>query len=229
MKKYLPLILCAVFAFQGSASAQSMIKIGSVDMKKVFESYYKTKEAEQRINEARNSAKKELDERMETYQKGVQDVGKLNDEINNPALGKEAKDTKSKTRDERIAELKGMEREIQEFRATREKQLQEQSGRMRQGIVDDISKVVNERVKAENYDVVFDTSGMSLNGVAVVMFARDTYDFTPAVVTALNKNRGQASAEPAPAAAANPAAAGSGATPVIRPGDKPEAPKKRTP
>ena len=182
MKKYLPLILGAAIALTGvTASAQSMVKIGTVDMKKIFESYYKTKDAESRINEARNAAKKELDERMEGYQKGVAEVSKLNEEINNPALGKESKETKSKSRDEKVTELKGMEREITEFRQTREKQLQDQSARMRQGIVEDINKIVNDKVKAESFDLVFDKSGMSLNGVSVVMFAKDGYDFTDAV------------------------------------------------
>src|SRR6476660_87357 len=81
--------------------AQSMVKIGTVDMKKVFESYYKTKDAEQRINEARNAAKKELEERMESYQKGAGEVQKLNAEIGNDALSREAKETKSKARDEK--------------------------------------------------------------------------------------------------------------------------------
>jgi outer membrane protein len=189
-----------------SLKAQSMVKIGTVDMKLVFEGYYKTKDAEQRINEARNAAKKELEDRMESYQKGVADVQKLNQEIENPALSREAKETKAKSRDEKVGELKNMEREINEFRATREKQLQEQSGRMRQGIVDDITKVVQERVKADSYDVVFDKSGMSLNGVPVVMFAKDPYDFTNDVVTALNKSKGTEKAAPAEAAAPTAAA-----------------------
>ncbi len=202
----LPVAVAALVALGSSfASAQSMVKIGSVDMKKVFENYYKTKDAEQRINEARNAAKKELEERMESYQKGVGEVKKLNEEIESPALSKEAKETKSKSRDEKVGELKNMEREIGEFRQTREKQLQEQSGRMRQGIVDEINKIVLDKVKAENYDLVVDRSGMSLNGVPVVMFAKDAYDFTDTVVAALNKNRGSEAAapkaEPAPAAA----------------------------
>ena len=227
MMKSVSLLLAAALALTAvSASAQTMVKIGSVNMKKVFESYYKTKDAEQRINEARNAAKKELDERMEGYQKGVQEVGKFNEDINNPALSKESKETKSKARDERIAELKGMEREIQEFRQTREKQLQEQSARMRQGIVDDISKVVLDKVKADNYDLVVDPSGMSLNGVAVVMYAKESFDFTPDVVTALNKNKGKEPAEPAgdkpaPSATgakpATPAAAAT--TPSAKPGN----------
>lgn len=188
----LPAAVAACVALSGvTASAQSMVKIGSVDMKKVFEKYYKTKDAETRINEARNAAKKELEDRMEGYQKAATEIKKLNEEIDNPALSKEAKDTKSKARDEKVGEIKNQEREINEFRQTREKQLQEQSGRMRQGIVDDITKVVNDQVKADNYDLVVDKSGMSLNGVPVVMFAKDAYDFTDTVVTTLNKNKGK--------------------------------------
>jgi outer membrane protein len=208
--KYLALP-AAIAAFVGlsgvTASAQSMVKVGTVDMKKVFENYYKTKDAEQRINEARNAAKKELEERMDSFTKGTAEVKKLNEEIDSPALSREAKEAKTKTRDEKVGELNGMQREIQDFRQTREKQLQEQSGRMRQGIVDDITKVVNEKVKADNYDLVFDKSGMSLNGVPVVMWAKEQYDFTDTVVANLNKNKGKEEpAAPAPAAAATPAA-----------------------
>jgi outer membrane protein len=199
--------LAALLALGGSANAQTMVKIGTVDMKKIFESYYKTKDAEQRINEARNAAKKELEERMESYQKGLAEAKKLNEEIENPALSNDAKSKKSKDRDDKVGELKNMEREITEFRTTREKQLQEQSGRMRSGIVDEINKIVMDKVKAENYDVVFDKSGMSLNGVSVVMFAKDSFDFTDTVVTALNKNKGSEPAAAAPPEKAAPVAA----------------------
>jgi outer membrane protein len=185
----LPLLIAPFLFGAHNASAQGVLKVGTVDMKKVFESYYKTKDAETRINEARNSAKKELDDRMDVYNKGVAEVKKLNEEIDKPELSKENKEQRSKSRDEKVAELKTMEREINEFRQTREKQLQEQSVRMRGGIVDDINKVVSDKVKAENFQIVFDKSGPSLNGVPVVLFAKDEYDFTPDVISALNKNK----------------------------------------
>ena len=208
MKMYfaLPLVLVAFVLSAATASAQTL-KIGTVDMKKVFESYYKTKDAEARINEARNSAKKELDDRMDVYKKGVTEVKKLNEEIDKPELSVENKGQKSKTRDERVAELKTMEREINEFRLTREKQLQEQSVRMRGGIVEEINKVVADKVKAENFQLVVDKSGPSLNGVPVILYARDEFDFTPEVIAALNKNKGKDEPEKLekPAASATPA------------------------
>lgn len=199
MKKYLILTLLAAVLGSASASAQN-IKVGTVDMKKVFESYYKTKEAEAKINEARNNAKKELEDRMDVAKKTLDEVKKLDEEISKPELSKEAKEQKAKSRSEKAAELQNMDQEIRQFQQSREKQLQEQSVRMRAGIVDDINKIVAERVKAENFDLVVDKSGPSLNGVPIVLFARESFDFTDAVVTALNKTRGkEAPAEPKPA------------------------------
>ena len=215
----LPIAIVSLALGAVSASAQT-VKIGTVDMKKVFEGYYKTKDAEARINEARNAAKKEMDDRMDVYNKGVNEVKKMNEEIESPALGKEAKETKSKARDEKVQELNTLQREINEFRQTREKQLQEQSVRMRGGIVDEINKIVEAKVKSDNFDVVFDKSGPSLNGVPVVLYSRDAYEFTEEVIKTLNKNKGKD--EPAPAKA-EPAKEPAKPVPA-KPADKPAKP-----
>ncbi len=191
MKKSIALLCAASLSCLALApSAHAEVKIGTVDMNAVFSSYKKTKDAESRINEARASAKKELDERMATYKTSLDEVNKLNEEINKPELSKDAKDAKAKTRDEKIAEIKNLEREITEFRQTREKQLQEQAVRMRNGIVEEITKIVQDRVKTENYDIVLDKSGSSLNGVPIVLFANDAMDFSDTVIAALNKGGG---------------------------------------
>ena len=92
-----------------------------------------------------------------------------------------------------------MEREINEFRQTREQQLQQQAMRMREGIVKEITDIVMERVKTNGMDLVFDKSGMSQNFVPVVLYSKDNVDFTTEIITALNKKAASAPAEkPAP-------------------------------
>jgi hypothetical protein len=59
--------------------------------------------------------------------------------------------------------------------------------RMRENIVKEITDVIMERVKSSNYDMVFDKSGPSMNGVNVVIHSKDSMDFTTDVITALNK------------------------------------------
>jgi outer membrane protein len=189
MKKSLlcSLICLSLLGFASTSHAQ--VKIGTVDMNKIFSSYYKTKDAEARINEDRNSAKQDLDERMDTYKKNLDAITKLNEDIAKPELSAEAKTEKSKERDDLIQETKSLEREITEFRDTREKQLQEQAVRMRNGIVEEITKLVLDKVRSENYDLVMDRSGLSLNGVPILIFAKDGLDFSDDIITELNKNK----------------------------------------
>ena len=187
MKKLLSLTLLSAFALPAAALAQLSMKVGTVDMNRAFKEYNKTKDAEGKINEAKNAAKKEYDERADAYKKALDEVNKLNQQLDAPALSADAKTQKAKERDEKIGNIKTMEREINEFRQTRERQLQEQALRMREGIVKEITDIVMDKVKASNLDLVFDKSGMSLNGVPIIMFSRDNVDFTNDVISVLNK------------------------------------------
>ncbi len=174
-------------------------------MNRAFKEYNKTKDAEAKINEAKNAAKKEYDERAESYKKALDEINKLNQQLEAPALSADAKTAKAKERDDKITSIKNMEREINEFRQTRERQLQEQALRMREGIVKEITDVVMERVKANNLDLVFDKSGMSLNGVPLLLYSREAVEFTNDIVTALNKNAPASTSKEVSAPASSPA------------------------
>jgi Skp family chaperone for outer membrane proteins len=212
MKKLLILTLVSLLVLPIAARAQGTLKIGTVDMNRTFREYNKTKDAEAKINDAKNQAKKEYDERADAYKKALDDINNLNKQLEAPALSADAKAAKAKERDDKISNIKNMEREITEFRQTRERQLQEQALRMREGIVKEISDVVMEKVKASNLDLVFDKSGNSLNGVPVLMYSRDSVDFTNDVITVLNKP-GRASAVTLP----SPSKEGAGTSPAASP------------
>lgn len=213
MKKLLSLALLASLALPAATFAQS-IKIGTIDMNRAFKEYNKTKDAEAKINDAKNAAKKEYDDRADGYKKALDEINKLNQQLEAPALSADAKSTKAKERDEKISKIKTMENEINEFRQTRERQLQEQALRMREGIVKEITDIVMDRVKEKGLDLVFDKSGMSLNGVPLLMYSKDDVEFTNDVVALLNKP-GRASQESAPAS--SPAAKAASPAPAKKP------------
>jgi len=207
MKKLLLLALTAGLALPMAGFAQG-VKVGTVDMNRAFKEYSKTKDAEKKINDARDAAKKEYDDRAEAYKKALDEINKLNQQLDAPALSADAKTAKAKERDEKIANIKNMEREINEFRQTRERQLQEQMKRMLEGLVKEITDIVMERVKTNNMDFVFDKSGTSVSGVPILIYSKDSADFTNDVIATLNKGVKAAPEKPAasPAAATSPAA-----------------------
>jgi len=202
MKKSLSTILALTLAFPIAALAQGTLKIGTVDMQRAFKEYNKTKEAEVKINDSKNAAKKEYDDRAESYKKALDEINNLNKQLESPALSADKKTQTAKERDDKIANIKNMEREISDFRQTRERQLQEQLMRVREGIVKEITDVVMEKVKASNLDLVFDKSGMSINGVPFLLFSHDNIDFTNDIIAVLNKPGRAASST----AKANPSA-----------------------
>src|SRR5207245_5775520 len=208
MKKFLSIFSALMLALPIAALAQGTPKIGTVDMQKAFKEYNKTKEAEAKINDAKNAAKKEYDDRAEAYKKALDEINNLNKQIEYPALSADKKTQTAKERDDKIATIKSMEREISDFRQTRERQLQEQLMRMREGIVKEITDVVMEKVKANNMDLVFDKSGVSLNGVPVLLYSHDNVDFTNDIIAVLNKpGRATSAIEKKPLVSPSPAPA----------------------
>ena len=106
MKHILTIALGAILAFPAAGFAQSSLKIGTVDMSRAFKEYNKTKDAEAKINEAKNSAKKEYDERADAYKKALDEINNLNKQLDSNALSAEAKSAKAKERDDKITNIK---------------------------------------------------------------------------------------------------------------------------
>ncbi len=90
--------------------------------------------------------------------------------------------------DEKVGEARNLDREIAEFRQTKERQLQEQFLRMRKDIIEDIMKIVNEKVKAAGYDLVVDKRAAPASGRSGGSLLRGDLDFSTDIVATLNKN-----------------------------------------
>ena len=209
MKKSLLILSALTLAAPLAGYAQGTAKIGTVDMQRAFKDYNKTKDAEVKINDAKTAAKKEYDDRAENYKKALDEINNLNKQLESPALSADKKTGMAKERDDKIANIKSMEREMSDFRQTRERQLQEQLMRMREGIVKEITDVVMEKVKAKSLEFVLDKSGVSINGVPVVLYAPESVDFTNEIIETLNKpgRAPVAARKPAAGPSVSPAAA----------------------
>lgn len=178
-------LLAALFLLGGVGAANAQVKIGTVDMNRVFSEYSKTKDAQAKYAEAEKVANDDLNNRVETLKKSMQEISALNADLEKSDTGKEEK---AKDRDAKVAAARNLDREIAEFRTAKQKALQDQFLRMRKDIVDDIMKTVNDLVKSKAFDVVFDKSGLSAGAVPVVLYSRDDLDFSSEVIAALNKN-----------------------------------------
>jgi len=183
-------ILCSLFISAlalGAASAQDL-KIGIVDMTRVFQDYHKTKDAEKKVNDGKAIAKQELDERNDRYKQLIEQYQALATDIKDLKISQELRAEKQKEAQEVASEARSLEREKKEFAEKRQRQLLEQVERMRKAILQEIRETVSDMAKEQNYDLVFDKSGLGTRGIPFLLHSKDGVDFSDDVIALLNKN-----------------------------------------
>lgn len=169
MKK---LLVFGLLLFVPVSMASADLKVATVDLGKAFDAYYKTKEAAAHLKEKQEAAQKEIQDKITDYQNIGEEVQKLDQESKDPTLSAEARTEKGKARDQRGADLKAAERQIEEFRTERSKELQDEYLRRRKEVVDEITKVINDYSGPQGYDLVLDKSSASAtSGVPFVLFS----------------------------------------------------------
>lgn len=171
-------------------TAHAQLKVATVNLAKVFDSYNKAKDAAQRLKEAEKKAQDEVNARAESLSAVQEVIRKLDAERKSSTATPEARAEKDRLYSEKVAEARNLEREIADFRDTRRRQLEQQAVRMRGGIVEEILKAVTDRVRADGYDLVFDTSGRTMSGIPTVVFAKESYDISDEIIALLNKGGG---------------------------------------
>jgi outer membrane protein len=175
------------FATTQDASAQGM-KIGIIDMNRVFAEYYKTKDAEKDVNDQKALAKKELDERNARYRELIDKYQAFAKQIQDPAITEELRAQKQQQAKEVANEARSLEREKKEFADRRQRMLLTEVDKARKAIIEEIQDLVKDTAKQRNYDIVFDKSGLGTRGIPFLLHSKDAVDFSEDIIGVLNKN-----------------------------------------
>jgi len=172
-------------------SAQAQTKMAVVDLKKVFDGYYRTRQADVQLKERAADLEKARAGMLEDYKKSSEDFKKLLDGLNDPSASAAEKDKRKTEAEKKQGELREIEGSIRTFDDTSRKTIMEQQKRMRDSVLRDIRGVVEEKAKAAGYAVVIDTAAESVNQTPVVVYTSllgGGDDLTEPVLKALNVN-----------------------------------------
>jgi outer membrane protein len=186
MIKQLRLLAClATFALIAvSASAQSRIAI--VDLRKVFDEYYKTKSADATLKDRAGDLEKERKALTDQYQKLTDDYKKALDGANDQAVSADEREKRKKTAESKLIEIKELEQNLTQFDRQSRTTLEEQQRRMRDNILNEIKNVINTKAKSGSYSLVVDIAAETINKTPVVMYTNGENDLTTAVLAQLN-------------------------------------------
>jgi len=173
-------------------------RIVTVDLNKVFTDYYKTPIASGKIKDTAESFNKELNEMVDNYKKEIEDLNKLREDQDKPEYTAEVREQKRKAVSEKLAETQKIQRDLEEYRTSHGKILQEQQLRMRQTIVKEIQDVIDKEARDAGYLLVLDKSGTTANAVPTILFSQDSLDITEDLIKVLNKNQPKTTEAPKP-------------------------------
>ncbi len=182
MKKFgLWAAVCAL----ATAGWAAELKIATVDLDKVFTAHPKTQAAEADLKKAEAGIEAELD-KIKAEGLALQDeVGKLREAAKNPLLSEEARMQKRSEAEDKLTELQEFELRARRTQETKLKQMREQVLKSRQAIVDELLETVNQFAKANEYDLVLDRSGLTMNAVPLVVFSNPDLDVTERMIAYL--------------------------------------------
>jgi Skp family chaperone for outer membrane proteins len=187
MKKFISIVVITVgwLALVDVASAADP-KIGTVDLRKVFDKYYKTIQSTASLKLEAADMEKERKQLMDNAEKHKNDWQKLIDKANDQAVSPDERDKSKKEAEQKYIELENDKQSITEFDRVASSRLREKELQRRDDIVKEIRQLLNADAKAAGYTMVLDPSGESQNMVPVVLYTNGQNDLTEALIKELN-------------------------------------------
>jgi outer membrane protein len=181
MKNLRYTILAVVLLVATAVSASAQTKVATVDMKKLFNGYYKTKLAQTSLENRKTELKKEIKDMADGLDKAQSDYKDLLDEANDPAISQDERDKRKQASQDKASEINNSRAAIEQFQRQAEAQLADQSQRMSANLISEIQKAVADKAKAGGYSMVFNSGS-----IEVVVFANGDNDITDSVLAQLN-------------------------------------------
>jgi outer membrane protein len=195
-----PTVLLMLFL---SSSAWAQQKIATVDMRRLFDGYWKTKQAETALNDRKTELDKEDRGFLDNLQKDRDEYQKLLDAAADQAISADERDKRKQAAADKYAEIKDSQTAIVQFERQAQTTLGTQTQRMRADIIKEITEAVTTKAKAAGYTMVVDTASDNANQTPVVLYNDGQNDLTAAVLAQLNAgapidlNKADASGVPA--------------------------------
>jgi len=166
------------------ASAEYLIM--TVDVGSLYDNYYKTKEATEKLQGRFDTAKVQLDEMIASGEVEVEAYKTMVEQAQNPALSESARQDAEKDADLQMEKIRNMQQEVQMFRQSTNNQLTQQQNTQRQFMLEEIKTVILEVAQGNGADLVFDTSTGITVGLPPVIYANPEWDNTAQVLEVLN-------------------------------------------
>lgn len=183
LRKLIPAVLL-LGVLNGTAWAQT--RVATVDLRKLFDGYWKTKQADAALKDRAADLDKEYKGLRDDHKKLTEQYQKTLADANDQAVSSEERDKRKKTAEAKLKDIKEAEETIGQFERQARTTLDEQRRRMRDNVLGEIRTTINAKAKSGGYGLVVDTAAESPNATPIFVYSSGDNDLTQAVLEQLN-------------------------------------------
>src|SRR2546427_3632737 len=133
-------------------------KIGIIDMQRVWDKYWKTKQAQAQVDDQTADFEKRKKGMLDDYQKANREYKKLMESAQDQAVSSDERDKRKSAAEKKLLEIKEIEQDANLFQRTTDEQPKMQARRMTEVILRDIRDLVEAKAKAGGYTIVIDVA-----------------------------------------------------------------------
>ncbi|HBM17516.1 MAG TPA: hypothetical protein DD381_14400 [Lentisphaeria bacterium] len=179
------LLLMTLFAGMSTALFAEQ-RIAVIDMEKVFTEYYKTKIEDAKLKKQTDVFKQYLTTLNDAREKIQIEYIELRDASQNIALSDAEREKKRVESLDKYRELQAKDTEIQQYNQQKRTFLVDEYERIRKGLTGEITTVILSKAKREDYRLVLDSSGNTMNNIPAIVYFDPSMDITDQIIKEIN-------------------------------------------
>jgi len=161
-------------------------RIATVDLREVFDGYWKTKQANAALQERGAEMENELKGLVADFESAKEEYQALLESANDQAVSITERERRKKKAEDKLKQLREDEQTIQQFQRQARTTIDEQQRRMRDNILEEVKATVTTMAKAGKFTLVIDTAAETPNRTPVILYSSNPDDLTEAVLKQMN-------------------------------------------
>jgi outer membrane protein len=166
------------------------LKVAVVNMDKIFQSYYKTKQTDAVLKQKQGIYQAWSKKLGESRLKLEQEFKILRDAAQNIAFSSTERENKRLAAQKKYQEFKEKEAELQQYIQQKTREYKALVAKMHKKLLVEIYKQISAYAVLKGYDFIYDKSGKSLNTIPFIIYNSPQHDISEEILRKLN--RGQA-------------------------------------
>ncbi|MEZ7956586.1 MAG: OmpH family outer membrane protein [Rubritalea sp.] len=198
IKKFLKPLLVALSlaAFTSSAFAEPIKSVASVDMKKLFDEYHLTKGAQDKVKQDQAEIAKKNNIKLADIRKVADKIEELSKMINDGTIAPKLKEKHIADRKLQANKGNALENRRREWLSTRNRAINENIVTEMRKILAQIQDKVEVYARDNDVDMIFDKSARGTTQTHFLIFSKDQFDITSALLETLNKDAKETPVKP---------------------------------